>query len=108
MGHRVLPAADAFWRPSNQMGVLNTDLAKQLAVEELGARLWRVSAGGWASGTVLARVCRPAVRTNTLQNPSLSPGARTCGSSSSAPTFATALVNSSGRGRIAAWVTIRK
>jgi quercetin dioxygenase-like cupin family protein len=45
MGHRVLPAADAFWRPSNQMGVLNTDLAKQLAVEELGARLWRLKPG---------------------------------------------------------------
>ena len=30
MAHRVLPAADAFWRPSNQMHVLNTDLAKQL------------------------------------------------------------------------------
>ena len=27
MAYRVLPAADAFWRPSNLMGVLNTDLA---------------------------------------------------------------------------------
>jgi quercetin dioxygenase-like cupin family protein len=45
MGHRVLPAADAFWRPSNQMGVLNTDLAKQLEVGELGARLWRLKPG---------------------------------------------------------------
>jgi hypothetical protein len=30
MSYRVLSSADAFWRPSNQMGVLNTDLAKQL------------------------------------------------------------------------------
>ena len=44
-GYRVLPAADAFWRPSNQMGVLNTDLAKQLGATELGARLWRLRPG---------------------------------------------------------------
>ena len=42
MGFRVLPAADAFWRPSNQLGVLNTDLAKQLGATTLGARLVRV------------------------------------------------------------------
>jgi uncharacterized cupin superfamily protein len=45
MGFRVLPAGDAFWRPSNQMGVLNTDLAKQLGAEALGARLWRLHPG---------------------------------------------------------------
>ena len=45
MGHRVLAAADAFWRPSNQMRVLNTDLAKQLGAETLGARLWRLAPG---------------------------------------------------------------
>jgi uncharacterized cupin superfamily protein len=45
MGYRVLPAADAFWRPSNQMQVLNTDLAKQLGAETLGARLWRLAPG---------------------------------------------------------------
>jgi quercetin dioxygenase-like cupin family protein len=45
MTHRVLPAGDAFWRPSNQMGVLNTDLAKQLDATTLGARLWRLAAG---------------------------------------------------------------
>jgi len=39
---RVLPAAEAFWRPSNQMGVLNTDLAKQLGAATLAARLWRL------------------------------------------------------------------
>jgi quercetin dioxygenase-like cupin family protein len=41
----VLPAADAHWRPSNQMGVLNTDLAKQLEAAELGARMWRLTPG---------------------------------------------------------------
>ncbi len=45
MAYRVLPAVDAHWRPSNQMGVLNTDLAKQLAARSLGARLWRLSPG---------------------------------------------------------------
>ena len=45
MGHRVLHAAEAFWRPSNQMGVHNTDLAKQLGARELGARLWRLRPG---------------------------------------------------------------
>jgi quercetin dioxygenase-like cupin family protein len=45
MNYRVLEAADAFWRPSNQMGVLNTDLAKQLSSETLGARLWRLEPG---------------------------------------------------------------
>jgi uncharacterized cupin superfamily protein len=45
MTHRMLPAADAFWRPSNQMGVLNTDLAKQLGATTLGARLWRLAPG---------------------------------------------------------------
>jgi quercetin dioxygenase-like cupin family protein len=42
---RVLPAADAFWRPSNMMGVQNTDLAHQLGAPELGARLWRLTPG---------------------------------------------------------------
>ena len=45
MAYRLLPASDAHWRPSNQMGVLNTDLAKQLAAETLGARLWRLRPG---------------------------------------------------------------
>jgi uncharacterized cupin superfamily protein len=45
MAFRVLAAADAYWRPSNQMGVMNTDLAKQLAVTEFGARLWRLAPG---------------------------------------------------------------
>jgi uncharacterized cupin superfamily protein len=45
MGHRVLPAGEAFWRPSNQMGIANTDLAKQLGATTLGARLWRLLPG---------------------------------------------------------------
>lgn len=44
MGHRVLEPGEAFWRPSNQMGVLNTDLAKQLGAVTMGARLWRLAA----------------------------------------------------------------
>ena len=35
-GYRVLPASEAFWRPSNQMGIANTDLARQLEAETLG------------------------------------------------------------------------
>ena len=41
----MLPAGEAFWRPSNQMGVLNTDLAKQLGAEGFGARFWRLRPG---------------------------------------------------------------
>jgi quercetin dioxygenase-like cupin family protein len=43
--YRLLKAGDAFWRPSNQMKVENTDLAKQLEAETLGARLWRLGPG---------------------------------------------------------------
>ena len=45
MAHRVLHASDAHWRPSNQMKVLNTDLAGQLESSALGARLWRIAPG---------------------------------------------------------------
>jgi uncharacterized cupin superfamily protein len=45
MSHRVLAAAEAYWRPSNQMGVANTDLAKQLGATTVGARLWRLAPG---------------------------------------------------------------
>jgi quercetin dioxygenase-like cupin family protein len=44
-GYRVVMALDAFWRPSNQMGVLNTDLARQLEAGSLAARLWRLRPG---------------------------------------------------------------
>jgi quercetin dioxygenase-like cupin family protein len=43
--YRVLNATDAFWRPSNQMKVENTDLAKQLEAETLAARVWRLHPG---------------------------------------------------------------
>jgi len=45
VSYRVLPAAEAFWRPSNQMEIDNTDLGGQLEAEKLGARLWRLKPG---------------------------------------------------------------
>jgi quercetin dioxygenase-like cupin family protein len=45
MGYTRLSAADAFWRPSNQMKVENTDLAGQLEASRLGMRLWRLAPG---------------------------------------------------------------
>lgn len=45
MSHRLLRAAEAFWRPSNQMRVENTNLGQQLEAESLGARLWRLAPG---------------------------------------------------------------
>lgn len=41
----MLHSGDAFWRPSNQMGVENTDLARQLEAQTLGARFWRLHPG---------------------------------------------------------------
>lgn len=45
MAYRRLDAGDAYWRRSNQMGVFNTDLAKQLQATQMGARLWRLEPG---------------------------------------------------------------
>ena len=45
MPARVLHAGDAYWRPSNQMGVLNTDLGRQLEGDSLAARFWRLEPG---------------------------------------------------------------
>lgn len=45
MAYRVLSADDAHWRPSNQMRVENTDLARQLGADTLGARYWRLQPG---------------------------------------------------------------
>ena len=45
MAFKVLRKDEASWRRSNQMGVLNTDLARQLESKELGARLWRLQPG---------------------------------------------------------------
>lgn len=41
----LLRVGDAFWRPSNQLKVENTDLGKQLGARALGARLWRLAPG---------------------------------------------------------------
>lgn len=45
MSYRILAAKDAFWRRSNQMKTLNTDLSKQLEASQLGARMWRLEPG---------------------------------------------------------------
>jgi quercetin dioxygenase-like cupin family protein len=45
MAHRLLKSADAFWRRSNQMATLTTDLGAQLEAKNLGARLWRLEPG---------------------------------------------------------------
>lgn len=45
MAYRLLKSGEAHWRRSNQMSVLNTDLAKQLGAETMGARLWRIEPG---------------------------------------------------------------
>lgn len=43
--YAVLRPEEAHWRPSNQMRVENTDLARQLGARNLGARLWRLAPG---------------------------------------------------------------
>jgi uncharacterized cupin superfamily protein len=45
MSHRLLRAADAFWRRSNQMQTPNTDLGGQLGASRIGARMWRLEPG---------------------------------------------------------------
>jgi quercetin dioxygenase-like cupin family protein len=45
MSYRLLRSTDAFWRRSNQMQTLNTDLGKQLQASTMGARLWRLEPG---------------------------------------------------------------
>lgn len=45
MAYRLLRTDDAYWRESNQMRVLNTDLGKQLETECLGARFWLLRPG---------------------------------------------------------------
>ena len=49
MSYSVLPAGEAFWRPSNMLKTLNTDLAKQLGAQTLGARLWRLRPGEFST-----------------------------------------------------------
>ena len=45
MAYRLLKAADAFWRRSNQMKTPNTDLGGELGATQLGARMWRLEPG---------------------------------------------------------------
>jgi uncharacterized cupin superfamily protein len=45
VAYRKLLASEAFWRLSNQMGIENTDLGKQLEARRIGARLWRLKPG---------------------------------------------------------------
>jgi quercetin dioxygenase-like cupin family protein len=45
VGHRLLRAESAFWRPSTLLGVDNCDLAGQVEAPGLAARLWRVRPG---------------------------------------------------------------
>jgi quercetin dioxygenase-like cupin family protein len=45
LAYRRLDKGDQFWRRSNQMGVLNTDLGKQLGAEQVSSRLWRLEPG---------------------------------------------------------------
>jgi quercetin dioxygenase-like cupin family protein len=42
MGHRILTAETATWRPSRLLGVDTCDLGGQLGLEAMGARLWRL------------------------------------------------------------------
>lgn len=44
-GYRTLKSGDQFWRRSNLLKVLNTDLGRQLEAQQLGARLWRIEPG---------------------------------------------------------------
>jgi uncharacterized cupin superfamily protein len=45
MSYKVLTAADSFWRPSNQMSVMNTDVARQLGTDLFGSRFWHLMPG---------------------------------------------------------------
>jgi len=45
VAYRKLSAAEAHWRPSNQMTVDTTDIGRQLEARRLGARLWRLRPG---------------------------------------------------------------
>lgn len=45
MNYRLLRSGEAFWRRSNQMKTLNTNLAEQLGATALGARMWRLEPG---------------------------------------------------------------
>jgi hypothetical protein len=63
VSYRRLSASEAFWRPSNQMGIENTDLGSQLEAKQLGARLWRLKPGQASTRHRHA----PAEAANTLE-----------------------------------------
>ena len=45
MGYRVVNGGDVAWTPSNAMKVMNADVAGQLELSELSARMWRLGPG---------------------------------------------------------------
>lgn len=45
MGYRLISAAEAQWRPSNAMKVINSDVAGALELTALSARFWRLAPG---------------------------------------------------------------
>jgi len=45
VNYRLLRSGEAFWRRSNQIKTLNTNLAEQLGATALGARMWRLEPG---------------------------------------------------------------
>jgi uncharacterized cupin superfamily protein len=49
VSYSVLAAGEAFWRPSNMLKTMNTDLAKQLGATTQGARLWRLRPGEFST-----------------------------------------------------------
>jgi len=59
MSYRILTTDEAHWRPSNQMGIANTNLAAQLEAQLVGARLWRLAPGQAST--------RPPELANTLE-----------------------------------------
>jgi uncharacterized cupin superfamily protein len=45
VAYRLLKAAEAHWRRSNQMKTPNTDIGGQLEAVRVGARMWRLEPG---------------------------------------------------------------
>jgi quercetin dioxygenase-like cupin family protein len=45
VGYRVVNGEDVLWRPSNAMKVDNADIAGQLELSALSARMWRLQPG---------------------------------------------------------------
>jgi len=45
MGYRIVSNEDTLWQPSAAMKVMNANLAEQLELSELSARMWRLQPG---------------------------------------------------------------